>query len=108
VKLTGKEQRNVRAALRFLHHRAGGWPPVAAALERSAFTLSIVAAGRRPVCVELAYGVARATGTTLDVLLAGGLGVCPHCGRHPDEGEFEDEGTVTGDEPREALLKLMR
>jgi hypothetical protein len=108
VKLTSKEQRNVRAALRYLAHRAGGWAPVGVALERSAVTLTRVAGGRRPVGVELAYGVARAAGTSLDALLAGTLGICPHCGRHPEEGEFDDEGTVTEDKPREAMLKLLK
>ena len=107
MKLTAKEQRNVRAALRYLGHRAGGWPPVAAALERTARTIVTVVGGG-PVTVELAYGVARATGSTLDQLLAGGLGICPHCSRHPEEGDFEDEGTVTEDKPREALLKLLK
>jgi hypothetical protein len=106
VKLTDKEQRNVRAALRFLRHRAGGWQPVAATLERSTITLSMVAFGRRSANAELAFGVARVMGVSIDDLLSGGLHICPHCGRPPDD--FSDEETVVEDKVREAALKLVK
>ena len=105
MRLTNKEQRHVRTALRFLHHRVGGWQPLADALGVKAHSLGKVLRGAPAVMARLAYGVARLTDVSIDDLLAGALlspRTCPHCGRPPDD--FADEE----DRPREALLKLVK
>lgn len=105
MKLTEKEERNVRAALRFLRYRIGSWEPIARALSKATGTLVKIAGGRRTATPELAYSVARLTRTSLDELLAGtGLRVCPHCGRPPDD--FKDEETVIEEEAWATVLKL--
>jgi len=98
VRLTDKEQRHVRTALRFLRHRVGGWQPLADALGVKADTIGKVLRGGRAVTANLAYGVARLTDASIDDLLAGALlspRTCPHCGRPPDD--FVDEETVVTD-----------
>jgi len=80
--LTSKEQANVRAALRFLRARCGGWVPLGKALGIKDTTASSVA-GRGTVTASVAFRVARLAGVGVDGLLAGAFppaGACPHCG----------------------------
>jgi plasmid maintenance system antidote protein VapI len=70
VRLTDKEQRYVRTALRFLRYRVGGWQPLADALGAKADSISKVLRGSRSVTASLAYGVARLTDASIDDLLA--------------------------------------
>ena len=110
MKLTDKDQRHVRTAIRFLRFKVGGWQPLADALGLKVDTLvKIVNARGRDVTAKLAYSVARLTDVSIDDLLAGALlspRTCPHCGRPPDD--FSDEETVVEDQPREAVLKLVK
>ena len=110
MKLTDREQRHVRTALRFLRHKVGGWEPLAAALDmKTDSVVKIVNARGRDVTARLAYSVARLTDVSIDDLLSGALlspRTCPHCGRPPDD--FADEETVVEDRPRESILKLVR
>ena len=109
MKISAKEQRHVRTALRFLRYKVGGWQPLADALGVKADTISKVLRGGRDVTAKLAYSVARLTDVSIDDLLSGALlspRTCPHCGRPPDD--FVDEETVVEDEPREAVLKLVK
>lgn len=109
MKLTAKEQRHVRTALRFLHHKVGGWQPLADALDMKADSIGKVLRGARDVTAKLAYSVARLTDVSIDDLLGGALlspRTCPHCGRPPDD--FADEMTVVEDHPRETVLRMVR
>ena len=109
VKLTDKEQRHVRTAIRFLRFKVGGWQPLADALNVKADSIGKVLRGARDVTAKLAYSVARLTDVSIDDLLTGALlspRTCPHCGRPPDD--FTDEMTVVEDRPREALLRVVR
>jgi len=112
VKLTDKEQRHVRTAIRFLRFKVGGWTPLADALGLKVDSLvKVVNARGRDVTARLAYSVARLTDVSIDDLLSGALlspRTCPHCGRAPDESDFLDEETVVEDKPREAVLKLVK
>ncbi len=111
MKLTDKEQRHVRTALRFLRFKVGGWQPLADALGVKADSIGKVLRGGRDVTAKLAYSVARLTDVSIDDLLSGALlspRTCPHCGRAPDESDFVDEETVVEDRPREAVLKLVK
>ena len=88
--LTANEQAHVRAALRFLRLRCGGWGPLGKALRFKQTTLGNVANGRT-VSPTVAFRVARLAGTSVDDLLAGRFpppGTCPHCGHRatPQEG----------------------
>lgn len=111
MRLTDKEQRHVRTAIRFLRFKVGGWMPLAEALGMKVDSIvKVVNARGRDVTVQLAYGVARLTDVSIDDLLAGRLlspRTCPHCGRPPDE-DFADEETVVEDRAREAVLKLVK
>lgn len=111
VKLTEKEQRHVRTAIRFLRFKVGGWQPLADALGMKVDSLvKVVNARGRDVTARLAYSVARLTDVSIDDLLLGALlspRTCPHCGRAPDS-DFVDEETVVEDRPREAVLKLVK
>ena len=101
MRLTDREQRHVRTAIRFLRYRVGGWQPLADALGLKADSISKVLRGGRDVTAKLAYSVARLTDVSIDDLLAGALlspRTCPHCGRPPDD--FGDEETVVTDLPR--------
>lgn len=84
--LTAEEQKNVRAALRFLRARCGGWEAVAKVLHAHK---SSVAKNERAVSASLAVRVARFAGVGVDDVLAGRYpppGTCPHCGSvRPDE-----------------------
>lgn len=109
MKPTDKEQKHVRTALRFLRLHAGGWATVAKSLRVKIDTLDRVVRGRRSVTGTLAYSVARVAEVPIDDLLAGTTlspRTCPHCGHPP--ADFEDEETVVEDQPREAVLKLVR
>jgi hypothetical protein len=80
--LTAQEQAHVRAALRFLRSRCGGWAPLGKALRFKVATLGHVANGRA-VSPTVAFRVARFAKVGLDDLLAGKFlppGACPHCG----------------------------
>ena len=105
MRLTDREQRHVRTAIRYMRFRVGGWTPLAAALHLQDDSLSKVVSGRRDVTTKLAFGVARLIEGSIDDLLAGRLlpKACPHCGRHPEE-DFADEETVFEDRPRDATL----
>ena len=81
--LTAEETKNVRAALRFLRVRCGGWRPVAKALRYSRATL------QRAGGPVLAFRVARLAGVSVDDVLTGKYppaGTCPHCGHQADVG----------------------
>lgn len=109
MKLTPKEQRHVRTAIRFVRYKVGGWQPLADALNVKADSIGKVLRGARDVTAKLAYSVARLTDVSIDDLLSGALlspRTCPHCGRPPDD--FADEMTVVEDRPREAVLKIVR
>lgn len=108
MRLTDKEQRHVRTALRFLRHRVGGWQPLADALEVKADTIGKVLRGGRAVTASLAYGVARLTDVSIDDLLSGALlspRTCPHCGRPPDD--FVDEETIVTERAPVAKLTVL-
>lgn len=109
MRLSAKEQRHVRTALRFLRYKVGGWQPLADALGVKADSIGKVLRGGRDVTAKLAYAVARLTDVAIDDLLAGALlspRTCPHCGRPPDD--FTSEETVVEDRPREAVLRIVR
>ena len=81
--LTAEEQRNVRAAVRFLRVRCGGWVPLTKVLRLTRSTLQKV--GATPV---VAFRVARLAGVSLDDLLTGKYptpGTCPHCGMRKED-----------------------
>lgn len=81
--LTAQEQANVRAALRFLRARSGGWMPVAKALHTNQGALAHAVGGVKPVTPRLAFRVARLANVSIDDLLAGKYpppGSCPQCG----------------------------
>lgn len=81
--MTEQEQDNVRAALRFLRLRCGGWKPLGAAMRMDWKCLS-QSAGGRAVGPRMAFRVARLAGVGVDAVLAGEYppeGVCPHCGK---------------------------
>lgn len=80
--LTTQEQDHVRAALRFLRARFGGWQHVATALRFKVVTVQKVGTGL-PVSASMAVRVARLASVGLDALLAGEYppaGACPTCG----------------------------
>jgi hypothetical protein len=75
--LTAAEQKNVRAAIRFLRLGCGGAKPLAKALRMTRRTLN------SPATPTTAFRVARLAGVTVDDVLAGKYppaGTCPHCG----------------------------
>jgi len=81
--LTVDEQKHVRAALRFLRARCGGWANVAKVLRFGESTLSDVANERRTATPVLAFRVARLAKIGVDDVLAGRFpppGTCPYCG----------------------------
>jgi len=82
--LTEAEQANVRAAMRFLMIRAGGWKTLAAALGFSRHTMTHVKKGEKNVSPRMALRVARVAGVGVDDVIAGRFppaDACPHCGR---------------------------
>lgn len=108
MRLTDKEQRNVRTAIRFLRFKVGGWEPLAAALGFKVDSLiKVVNARGRDVTAKLAYSVAQLTDVPIDDLLSGALlspRTCPHCGRPPDD--FRDEDTVVNGGDRSSRSPL--
>jgi len=70
IDLTPEEQTNVRAALRFLRLRCGGWDSLAKALHFNKKTLGNVARARA-VSPTVAFRVARFAKVGVDDLLAG-------------------------------------
>lgn len=96
--LTEKQQDLVRAALRFLRRRDGGWAPVAAALRYQRDSIDKIVNGRRNVTPTLALRVARFVGASFDDLINGhhfSPRTCRHCGHPPDD--FVDEETQVQD-----------
>ncbi len=80
--LSTAEQAHVRAALRFLRARCGGWGPLAQALRFKATSLAKVGSGR-VASASMAVRVARLAEVGVDDLLGGKYppaGTCPHCG----------------------------
>jgi hypothetical protein len=87
--LTTAEQANVRAALRFLRARCGGWTNVGKVLRFKDTTLSAVAGGKKTASAVLAFRVARFAKVSVDDVLAARFpppGTCPHCGQHSGSG----------------------
>lgn len=85
--LTKEEEARVRAALRFLRTRVGGWAPLAKSLGFKQVTLTHVANGQT-VSASLAFRIARFVKVPVDDLLAGRFpapGACPHCGHCPEQ-----------------------
>jgi hypothetical protein len=80
--LTSAEQAHVRAAIRFLRARCGGWAPLAKVLRFKTRSLAKVGGGR-VASASMALRVARLAGVGVDDVLAGRFpapGTCPHCG----------------------------
>lgn len=84
--LTAQEQSNVRAALRFLRTRSGGYVPLSKAIGMQEKTMQPMAR-RVPPSAGLAVRLARLAGVPVDDVLCGRYpapGTCPHCGRSPE------------------------
>jgi hypothetical protein len=84
--LTVKEQTNVRAALRFLRARCGGWASVSKVLRFKDTSLSAIATDTKPVSTTLVFRIAKFAKVGVDDVLAGRFpepGTCPHCGHGP-------------------------
>jgi hypothetical protein len=82
--LTADEQANVRAAIRVLYGRAGGWAQLAKALGFKLSTVNRAHRGNDDVTPRMAFRVARMAGVGVDEVLAGRwpvAGTCPHCGQ---------------------------
>lgn len=82
--MTAEESVNVRAALRFLARRSGGWDALARAIRGNSATLKSMQ--RRPPTAGVAIRLARFAAVPVDDLLTGRFpapGTCPHCGRAP-------------------------
>lgn len=85
--LTVDEQKNVRAALRFLRLRCGTWATVAKALHMGESTVGNIVIGRTVVTPTLTFRIARLVKVGVDDLLAGRFpppGTCPHCGHRAE------------------------
>jgi hypothetical protein len=79
--LTAEEQKNVRAALRFLRIRIGA-DNLAKVLHAHKATVRLVIAGRA-VSASIAVRTAKLAGVSVDDVITGRFppaGVCPHCG----------------------------
>jgi hypothetical protein len=88
INLSTEEQERVRAAMRFLRVRAGGWKGLAPALGFAKRTLINVKQRAKNVSPTMALRVARFAGVSVDDLLAGKFppaGSCPHCGAGPSQ-----------------------
>jgi hypothetical protein len=87
--LTHDEQERVRAAMRFLRVRSGGWKPLAKALGFKAHTVRHVKGREKNVSPTMALRVARLAGVSVDDLLVGRFPperACPRCGYFPADG----------------------
>ena len=74
----------MRAAMRFLMIRAGGWKTLAIALGFSRHTVAHVKKGEKGVSPRMALRVARVAGVGVDDVITGRFpptGACPHCGK---------------------------
>lgn len=83
--LSLKEQANVRALLRMLRVKLGGynWVNVERALPIAHSTLYEILAGRLEISTKIAYRVAKAFDVPLPEVLTGAAappGTCRHCG----------------------------
>jgi hypothetical protein len=81
--LSTEEQEHVRAAMRFLRVRCGGWTQLATALRFKCHTVTDAGLGHGPVSASMAFRVARLAAVTVDDVLAGKYppaGACAHCG----------------------------
>ena len=83
--LTPDERANVRAALKFLRQRVGGWPALAKAMGIKNETLQQIAMRRsRGPTAGIALRAARVAGVCAEQVLRGAWppeGACPVCGR---------------------------
>jgi hypothetical protein len=82
------EQANVRALLRMLRVKLGGWKAVGLALPLSYSSLWEVTSGRAEVSATIAFRVAKVLDVSLHHVLTGEAlppGTCRHCGRAQDE-----------------------
>jgi hypothetical protein len=87
--LSAEEEKNVRAALHFLHLRSGRWATLGRALRFHGYNLSNMANGHRAVSAKVVLRIARLAGVGLDDVLSGKYppaGVCAHCGRTSEAG----------------------
>jgi hypothetical protein len=81
--LTTKQETTVRAALRFLRLRCGGWGPLAAAIGFKDTSLSAMATGHKSVTPKLTFRIARFAKVGVEDVLTGrfpGPTTCPMCG----------------------------
>jgi hypothetical protein len=82
--LTPEEQKNVKAALRFLAKRHGTKRILAAAMGAAFATVATAMEPHRAVSAGIAIRAARVAGVLLEDVLAGrwpSAGACPYCGR---------------------------
>lgn len=96
MKLTDKETKNVRAVLRYLRRRAGGWGQVAADLGMTAGSLEKVLYSRA-ITPALAFSIARYAGASIDAVLDGtflGPVACPKCGHILDDSDPTEKPDV--------------
>ncbi len=97
--LSDKEQAAVRAALRFLRARCGGWEPVSKVLRFNPTTLCNVVAGRT-ASASMAVRIARFAKVGVDDVLAGKFpppGTCPYCGHSDGPDASRIDTTRKGD-----------
>jgi hypothetical protein len=83
--LTPEEQKNVKAALRFLAKRHGTKRVLAAAMGAAFATVATAMEPHRAVSAGIALRAARVAGVSVEDVLSGAwpiAGSCPHCGRH--------------------------
>ncbi len=78
--LTLAEQRNVRSMALKLRGQYRSWHALAAALGINRITLVRAQPGKQAPTVGLAFRLARLAKVSVDDVLSGRLGVCPHCG----------------------------
>ena len=86
--LNPTEQEHVRALLRMLRVKLGGWPSVQRALPVSDNALWSAMSGRTEVSATLAFRVAKFIDAPISAVLTGAAippGTCKHCG-HVKEG----------------------
>lgn len=86
--LTKQEQAAVRAALRFLRVRFGGWSPLAKVLKTRDTALSSIVGGHRAITARMVFKISRLSQVGIDDVLAGKFpppGTCPHCGHRKEE-----------------------